>query len=144
MVVRLSEHARADFGAAVAELEIPVLLARAILIVDGQTPMREIAEELGCDPSYVTAIADQLDQRGLARRTTGKDRRVKVLALTDAGMQLHSQIADAVDRRGAFAHRLSQAQKQTLKELLGVLLEETGGLPAPHCSHATITPGGKP
>lgn len=143
MVVRLSERARADFGAAVAGLDIPVLLARAILLVDGRTPMREIAEGLGCDPSYVTGIADQLEERGLAIRTTGKDRRVKMLELTEAGARLRAQVAEEVDSRGPFAHQLSRAQQQTFGELLQLLLAGSGETPLPLCSNETITPGGK-
>ncbi|NNC13999.1 MarR family transcriptional regulator [Planctomonas sp. JC2975] len=122
MVVQLSERARADFAAAIAELDVPVLLARTVLLVDGRTPMREIASELGCDPSYVTSIADQLETRGLVVRTAGRDRRVKVLELTDAGAELKSAVSEAVEHHGPFAYQLDVTQKQTLRELLTILL----------------------
>lgn len=125
MVVQLSERARAHFADAVAHLDVPVLLARTILLVDGQTPMRDIAGELGVDPSYVTGIADQLETRGLATRTPGRDRRIKVLALTECGHALQARVAESVESHGAFAHRLDCDQKQALRELLGILLAET-------------------
>ena len=51
--------------------------------------MGDMARGIGCDPSYITALVDDLDERGLARRepapTTG---RVKIIVLTDAGRAL--------------------------------------------------------
>ena len=48
--------------------------------------MGEMARGIGCDPSYITALVDDLDERGLARREPAPyDRRVKIIVLTDAG-----------------------------------------------------------
>ncbi|MDL9978861.1 MarR family winged helix-turn-helix transcriptional regulator [Microbacterium sp. ASV49] len=141
LVVRLSETARAHFAAAVAEVGVPVLLARTILLVDGRTPMRDVADELGCDPSYVTGIADQLESRGLARRAIGKDRRVKVLELTDVGAELQTQVAEAVDRRGPFGHQLTAEQRRTLRELLELLLSESVYAAAPNCTYEEVGTG---
>ena len=59
--------------------------------------MGEMARAIGCDPSYITALVDDLDDRGLARRESAPDdRRVKIVVLTDAGRVL----ADG-DRRRA-------------------------------------------
>ena len=57
--------------------------------------MGEMARGIGVDPSYITALVDDLDERGLARREPAPDdRRVKIIVLTDAGRAL------ARDRRG--------------------------------------------
>jgi DNA-binding MarR family transcriptional regulator len=49
--------------------------------------MRELAEQWGCDASYVTALVDGLEQRGMAqRRPSLVDRRVKAVALTETGL----------------------------------------------------------
>ena len=54
--------------------------------------MGEIAEELRCDPSNVTGIADALEARGLARRRPSEaDRRVKALELTAKGERLRQR-----------------------------------------------------
>ena len=46
--------------------------------------MGEMARGIGCDPSYITALVDDLDERGLARREPSPDdRRVKIIVLTD-------------------------------------------------------------
>ena len=48
--------------------------------------MGEMARGIGVDPSYITALVDDLDARGLARREPAPyDRRVKIIVLTDAG-----------------------------------------------------------
>jgi hypothetical protein len=46
-----------------------------------------------CDPSFVTAIADLLEKRGLARREASTaDRRIKNLVLTQAGVGLRRKV----------------------------------------------------
>src|SRR5512140_427585 len=52
-------------------------------------PMSRLAEALACDASNVTGLVDRLESRGLVRRhASSGDRRVKVLDLTAAGLQL--------------------------------------------------------
>ncbi len=58
--------------------------------------MGDMARGIGCDPSYITALVDDLDERGLARREPSPDdRRVKIIVLTDPGRSLAAEI-DAV------------------------------------------------
>ncbi|HEX8094117.1 MarR family winged helix-turn-helix transcriptional regulator, partial [Jatrophihabitans sp.] len=48
--------------------------------------MRELAGRLGTDPPYTTVVVDDLERRGLVRRSTSPDdRRVKIVTLTEAG-----------------------------------------------------------
>ena len=55
--------------------------------------MGEMARGIGCDPSYITALVDDLDERGLARREPAPDdRRVKIIVLTDAGRAVAEEI----------------------------------------------------
>ncbi|MGI6877367.1 MarR family winged helix-turn-helix transcriptional regulator [Microbacterium sp. gxy059] len=92
-------------------------LRRVLLLLDRPRPMREIAAQLACDPSYITGLADQLEGRGLARRTAGSDRRVKLLAATDAGTAIRHELAAAVARR-AFGRQLSPDERGVLRDLL--------------------------
>ena len=49
--------------------------------------MRDLGRQMHCDPSFVTAIADMLEKRGLARREASTaDRRIKNLVLTREGV----------------------------------------------------------
>ncbi len=59
-------------------------------------PMGELAQEMHCDSSNITGIVDRLTERGLVeRRAAEGDRRVKLVALTDAGRELRAEL----DRR---------------------------------------------
>jgi MarR family transcriptional regulator, organic hydroperoxide resistance regulator len=56
----------------------------------------EIARDLQCDASYATALADRLEERGLAtRRPSPRDRRAKELVLTDAGRDVQARLRAA-------------------------------------------------
>ena len=55
----------------------------ALFKLDGVASMKELAQHIGCDASFVTAIADTLETARLARREPSqRDRRVKNLVLT--------------------------------------------------------------
>ena len=71
----------------------PPPCAKALHLIDGSISMKELGSRIHCDGSFVTAIADTLEQRGLARREIdGSDRRIKNLVLTRKGMELRSRL----------------------------------------------------
>ena len=54
----------------------------------GPLTMRELAGQLGTDPPYTTVVIDDLERRGLVRRSTSPDdRRVKIGTITGAGSE---------------------------------------------------------
>ena len=124
MLVDVARQAMADFSATVAEFGLPVHLARAIVLLSTPAPMRDLADRLDCDRSYITSLADQLEQRGLVTRAAGDDRRVKLLALTEAGRAMRDQIAAAVAERNMILRRLSDAERKRLAPLLRKLLQD--------------------
>ena len=66
--------------------------------------MKELGLRMGCDPSFVTTVADALEKRGLARREPSqRDRRSKNLVLTDEGVALRHGFGPSFrpGRRGA-------------------------------------------
>jgi DNA-binding MarR family transcriptional regulator len=123
LLILVAERTKADFAQAVGPSGLPIALARALLILTEPTPMRELAWRLACDPSNITGITDQLEQRGLVARVPGKDRRVKFVELTPAGLELRNQIADSVARTVAAGRRLDSSQRALLTELLENLVE---------------------
>ncbi|WP_108493190.1 MarR family winged helix-turn-helix transcriptional regulator [Promicromonospora sp. AC04] len=125
LIVLLADRSREEFAVAIAPFGLPVPVARTLMVLSGPTPMNEMAGHLGYDPSYVTGLADQLEQRGLATRVPGKDRRIKMLQPTAEGHALRTRIMHAVDAAGAFAQSLSPAERDTLGELLERLLDPT-------------------
>jgi DNA-binding MarR family transcriptional regulator len=84
-----------------------------------ELPMSALADELHCDASNVTGIVDRLEERGLIeRRPDPADRRVKRLALTDAGARLRVRMLDRLHEPPAQLSRLSRAEQRTLRDLL--------------------------
>ena len=109
-----------------AELELTEALGDVLwqLGAVGQAvPMRDLADRLQCDPSNVTFLADRLEERGLIeRRPDLSDRRVKLLALTTAGLAVRTRIVQAAATRSPLA-RLSPADQQRLCRLLDKCLQ---------------------
>lgn len=63
---------------------------RALLLLDTEQgiAMGELAERWGCDASYMTSLADDLERSSLVRREPKPtDRRAKLLVLTPAGVE---------------------------------------------------------
>jgi DNA-binding MarR family transcriptional regulator len=123
MLIDVVNRAKADFGEIAASFGIPTAVARAIAYLDDPAPMRDLAERLGCDRSYVTALADELEQRGLITRVAGTDRRVKLLTLTPHGVELRDLIAAAVVARSPMLRYLTRTERNELERLLERLLQ---------------------
>jgi DNA-binding MarR family transcriptional regulator len=92
----------------------------ALQALDEPAPMSTVADALRCDRSAVTWITDRLGERGyVERRSDARDRRVKLLALTDEGVR----VRDEIRRRLAvppdeLVSRLSLAEQKELRDLL--------------------------
>ena len=70
----------------------------AMFKLEGGLAMKELAQRMGCDASFVTAIADNLEKRGFVRREPGqRDRRIKNLVLTPEGID-RKRAADGTAR----------------------------------------------
>ena len=82
-------------------------------------PMREIAASLYCDASYVTDMVDRLEQRDLIeRRTDPADRRVKLIGLTPAGIDLRGRALEMLYEPPEGFAALSASEQATLAKLL--------------------------
>ena len=91
-------------------------------------PMGTIGESLYCDASYVTDLVDRLQERGLIeRRPSPDDRRVKLIALTQAGESLREQALELLYEPPAEFENLNANELKQLSELLAKAVAE----PAP-------------
>lgn len=82
-------------------------------------PMRDLADFWGCDASYVTSLADALEERGLVeRRPHPTDRRVKMIALTEEGMAARNQAFDVLYEPPSSFGTLTAAEQRQLRDLL--------------------------
>ncbi len=84
-------------AAAVAEgLSPPQAITLMRLTPDDPPSLGDLAKHMHCDASYATALADRLEERGLAeRRVAAADRRVKELVPTPAGIAARERLRSA-------------------------------------------------
>jgi DNA-binding MarR family transcriptional regulator len=93
-----------------------VMVLRAL---EEPKPMREVAQFLACDNSNLTGIIDRLEERDLVRRTADpKDRRVKLLVLTEEGQRVRAEILERISEPPAELAELSQKDLRTVREIL--------------------------
>jgi DNA-binding MarR family transcriptional regulator len=86
--------------------------------------MGDMARGIGVDPSYITALVDDLDARGLARRQPAPyDRRVKIIVLTEAGRAVAADIDQVLSVPPAAFSGLSAAELRQLRDLLDKVVE---------------------
>lgn len=109
-----------DFHAAAKERNLSPQQAITLFnLQPGQgLAMNAIAELLMCDASNVTGIVDKLEARGLARRESAEDRRVKVLTLTDAGGALREEMRSMLMAPPGWLLGLSREDQRTLVDVL--------------------------
>jgi len=92
-----------------------------------ELPMSALAGELHCDASNVTGIVDRLEERGLIeRRSDPADRRVRRLALTEAGAEMRERMLARLYEPPRQLERLSRAEQRALRDLLEQALAERG------------------
>jgi DNA-binding MarR family transcriptional regulator len=116
-------------------------LLRAVAASDGE-PQNALAERLHISPSWMVAIVDELERRGLLeRKPHARDRRVRNLHLTASGKKLLRQAerrAHQFDRR--VTDPLSDAE---LQQLLELLQRVAAGLDLqPGAAHPALREGG--
>jgi DNA-binding MarR family transcriptional regulator len=59
--------------------------------------MGRLAQGLACDASNITGIVDRLEGRGLIERhPSARDRRIKEIALTPAGIEIRAKILESL------------------------------------------------
>jgi DNA-binding MarR family transcriptional regulator len=89
------------------------------MLHDGPMRMRDMADRMTCDASYITSVVDRLEELGFAeRRASTTDRRVKEIALTRAGEKVARDVHRAMASPPAAIERLSSAERRSLGELL--------------------------
>jgi DNA-binding MarR family transcriptional regulator len=86
--------------------------------LDRPRPMNEVAATLACDSSNLTGITDRLEERGLVRRAADeKDRRVKLLVLTEEGRRMRRRVIGRLQQPPAGIAALSDRDLQQLQRL---------------------------
>jgi MarR family transcriptional regulator, organic hydroperoxide resistance regulator len=114
-----------ELKGAVRELGLSESVAHLVWVLDPDAepvPLRQIAEELRCDPSNVTLLSDQLEKKGLAeRRPHPADGRVRTLVLTPEGVATRRRLLELVQLRSPLA-ALDGEQQRQLQALLSAAM----------------------
>ena len=99
----------------------------ALVKLDGVLTMKELAQRMGCDASFVTAVADALERHGLAKREPSqRDRRVKNLVLTPEGTAAKERLMQQLAERMPWCYALDDTERQCLLGLLRKMLSNPG------------------
>lgn len=97
------------------------------LLHSGPTRMGDVAAVMACDASYVTVVADRLEELGLVeRRSAPDDRRVKELVLTAKGERIGRQIEAVFSEPPAAVRALSSADQAALARIVRKLGADGG------------------
>ncbi|TXN43819.1 MarR family transcriptional regulator [Methylobacterium sp. WL7] len=101
-------------------LTYPQYLVMLALWQDGVTAVHDLAARLQLTSSAITPLVDRLEAAGFVTRTRAADRRIVLVALTEAGRLLEDQVATAqqavVCRTGLGDRELADL-RQDLKDL---------------------------
>ena len=81
-------------------------------------PMGELAQHMHCDSSNITGIVDRLEERGLVERRAAKgDRRIKLIALTEDGERIRTELERRRTQPPPEFSLLSQAELKQLRDV---------------------------
>jgi DNA-binding MarR family transcriptional regulator len=117
----LGQEIAADFGLTVSD-------TKALFMLEAPMTMKDLGLRMGCDPSFVTSVADALEKHGLARREPSqRDRRSKNLVLTPEGVQLRDRLCAQLSARAPWCTTLDTSERRCLLGLMRKMLRSRGG-----------------
>jgi MarR family transcriptional regulator, organic hydroperoxide resistance regulator len=102
--------------------------AMALFKLDAPMTMKELGQRMGCDPSFITTIADALERHGLARREPStRDRRSKNMVLTPEGVSVRDRVMTELMSRAPWCTTLDTSERRCLLTLMRKMLRSRGG-----------------
>jgi DNA-binding MarR family transcriptional regulator len=123
----LVKHVGVIGQAIAAEFDIAPHDLLALFKLDGVLTMKELAQHMGCDASFVTTVADTLEQHGFARREPSqRDRRVKNLVLTPEGIAAKERMMRELATRMPWCYALDDTERRCFLTLLRKALDSPG------------------
>jgi MarR family transcriptional regulator, organic hydroperoxide resistance regulator len=102
--------------------------AMALFKLEAPMTMKELGLKMGCDPSFITTIADALEKHGLARREPSlRDRRSKNIVLTPEGVTVRERITTELMARAPWCTTLGTTERRCLLGLMRKMLRARRG-----------------
>src|SRR5579859_243392 len=91
----------------------------AMFKLESVLSMKELAQHMGCDASFITSVADTLERRGFVRREPSqRDRRVKNLVLTEEGIAAKERLMRELAAKMPWSYALDDAERNCFLALL--------------------------
>jgi DNA-binding MarR family transcriptional regulator len=91
----------------------------AMFKLEGVLSMKELAQQMGCDASFITTVADTLERRGFVRREPSqRDRRVKNLVLTEEGIAAKERLMRELAAKMPWSYALDDGERRCFLTLL--------------------------
>jgi MarR family transcriptional regulator for hemolysin len=105
--------------------------------VQGEFTQTELAHAVGLDKTTMVTTVDELEKAGLAeRRPSARDRRARVIAVTDAGRRMVDEGEKVVaETQDEILSSLPEEQRDALMNALSSLIHQRLATP-PHCGTA--------
>jgi DNA-binding MarR family transcriptional regulator len=101
--------------------------AMALFKLQAPMTMKELGLRMGCDPSFITTIADALERHGLARREPSlTDRRSKNIVLTPEGETVRDRLCGELMAQAPWCTTLDTSERRCLLGLLRKMLRSRG------------------
>jgi DNA-binding MarR family transcriptional regulator len=124
----LFRHAH-DLGQVIAaEFGLTVSDTKALVMLETPMTMKDLGLRMGCDPSFVTSVADALEKHGLARREPSlRDRRSKNIVLTPEGATLRDRLCAELSARAPWCTTLDTSERRCLLGLMRKMIRSRGG-----------------
>ena len=117
----LGQGIATDFGLTVSD-------TKALIMLEAPMTMKDLGLRMGCDPSFVTSVADALERHGLAlREPSPRDRRSKNLVLTPEGVTLRDRLCAELAARAPWCTSLDGGERRCLLGLMRKMLRSRSG-----------------
>ena len=96
----------------------------AMFKLEGPLAMKELAQRMGCDASFITTIADNLEKHGfINREPSQRDRRVKNLVLTCDGISAKEKLIAQLAAKMPWCYALDDEERRCFLALLRKMLD---------------------
>lgn len=120
-------HDRFHDACAAIDVGPPALKLLLSMEAGVANPMRLFAEQLRCDPSWVTTLVDDLEAKGFVeRRVQPTDRRVKAIVITKAGLAAQAKARKVLHKPPAAMDALNATEQKQLRDIMQKLVDAAG------------------